>query len=188
MPRRNASVVERAAVLGLRLLGEDEPLRDAVRVELEAGRGALGPEGRAPRAGIARHRRIVEELESQRRKLLQLYYADRIGADLFGEEEQRLRLQISAATHEDTEMAKLEVQADEIQARFEEVARVLAELDIETMWSEATTAERRILVEELLEEVALFPDHLEVVVAGAPRLNITLEEVGVQTIGVRGGT
>ena len=44
------------------------------------------------------------------------------------------------------------------------------------------------LVHELREEVALFPDHLEVAVAGAPRLNITLDEVGVQNCGVRGGT
>ena len=41
---------------------------------------------------------------------------------------------------------------------------------------------------ELVEEVALFPDHLEVAVAGAPRLNVTLDEVGVLTDGVRGGT
>lgn len=50
----------------------------------------------------------------------------------------------------------------------------------------------------MLNEIALFPDHLEVEVAGAPRLNVLLEEVGlgkrpgrqkkVQTVGVRGGT
>jgi hypothetical protein len=44
------------------------------------------------------------------------------------------------------------------------------------------------LVHELVDEVAMFPDHLEVAVAGAPRLNIALEEVAVQTNGVRGGT
>jgi hypothetical protein len=65
---------------------------------------------------------------------------------------------------------------------------LLADIDIETVWNAATTEERRVLVHELVEEVALFPDHLEVAVAGAPRLNVTLEEVGVQTGGVRGGT
>lgn len=78
------------------------------------------------------------------------------------------------------------------------MATVLADLDIGQAWEAATDPERRILVEELLGEVALFPDHLEVEVAGAPRLNVLLDEVGlgkpsgrpkrVQTVGVRGGT
>lgn len=36
------------------------------------------------------------------------------------------------------------------------------------------------LVEKLLDAVAIFPDHLEVTVKGAPRLNVTLE-------GLKGG-
>lgn len=52
----------------------------------------------------------------------------------------------------------------------------------------STQDERRVLVHELVEEVSLFPDHLEVAVAGAPRLNVTLEEIGVQNCGVRGPT
>jgi hypothetical protein len=56
------------------------------------------------------------------------------------------------------------------------------------VWQEASQDERRVLVQELVHELALFPDHLEVVVAGAPRLNVTLEEVGVQSCGVRGAT
>jgi hypothetical protein len=51
---------------------------------------------------------------------------------------------------------------------------VLADLDAEAIWLEATQEERRVLVHELVQEVALFPDHLEVAVAGAPRLNVTL--------------
>ena len=79
-------------------------------------------------------------------------------------------------------------QRDDVTAQFEAVAAVLAELDVEAVWLEATPDERRVLVQELVEEVALFADHLEVVVAGAPRLDVTLEEVGVQNCGVRGGT
>jgi len=63
--------------------------------------------------------------------------------------------------------------------RFEEVAGALRDLDVEMVWSEATEAEKRVLVEELVEEVCVFPDHLEVVVAGAGRMNMTLEEVGL---------
>jgi hypothetical protein len=86
------------------------------------------------------------------------------------------------------EQSAKEHAADELASRFEAVAAVLAELDIESVWSAATREERKVLVDELLEEVSLFPDHLEVVVAGAPRLNVTLDEVGVQKCGVGGGT
>jgi hypothetical protein len=57
---------------------------------------------------------------------------------------------------------------------------VLTDLDIESLWRAAEETERRILVEELLEGVAVFPDHLEVTVAGVPRLNVTFAEVGLK--------
>ena len=56
---------------------------------------------------------------------------------------------------------------------------------------EATEAERRVLVEELIEAIASFPDHLQVTVAGTPPLNVTLAEVGMRQLqigGVEGGT
>ena len=48
-------------------------------------------------------------------------------------------------------------------------------------------------MEELVEHVSVFPDHLEVQIAGAPCLNVTLSEVGLsgrqeQNLGVGGGT
>lgn len=47
------------------------------------------------------------------------------------------------------------------------------------------------LVEELVEAIATFPDHLEVTVSGVPRLNVALDEVGLtggwQFCGVGGG-
>jgi len=46
----------------------------------------------------------VDQLDGQRRKLLRLYYDDRIGADLFAEEEARLALAIAAA-HGESEAA-----------------------------------------------------------------------------------
>ena len=51
---------------------------------------------------------------------------------------------------------------------------------MDELWEEASEQERRVLVEELLEAVSIFPDHLEVTVAGVPRLNVTLEEVGLK--------
>src|SRR6266511_180558 len=67
----------------------------------------------------------------------------------------------------------------EVAAKFEQIACVLRELDVDRLWGEATDQERRILVEELLESVAMYPDHLEVTVSGVPRLNVPLEEVGL---------
>lgn len=49
---------------------------------------------------------------------------------------------------------------------------------MDAIWQEATDQEKRVLVEELVDEVAMYPDHLEVAVSGAPRLNVTLDEVG----------
>ena len=40
-------------------------------------------------------------------------------------------------------------------------------------------SERRVLIDELIEAVEGHEDHLEVTVRGAPRLNVTLAEVGL---------
>jgi len=61
----------------------------------------------------------------------------------------------------------------------EEVGRHLADLEIEEIGQEATNDERRILADDLIDWVAMSPDHLEVTVAGAPKMNVTLQEVGL---------
>jgi hypothetical protein len=76
--------------------------------------------------------------------------------------------------------------------RFDEVLGILRELNVDEIWAEATDQERRVLVEELLDVLTIFPDHLEVTVKGAPRLNVALNEVGLkggrwQFVGVGGG-
>ncbi len=94
-------------------------------------RSSSGP---APKAGGGPARtslHAVDQLEGQRRKLLRLYYDDRIGADLFAEEEARLALAIAAA-HGESEVARRAMtKADDVSRRFEEVARVLENLDID---------------------------------------------------------
>ena len=95
-----------------------------------------------------------------------------IGADLFAEEEARLALAIAAA-HGEPETARRDVaKADDVSRRFEEAAQVLASLDIDRAWAVATEPERRILIEELVKNVTVLPDHLEVPVSGAPRLHV----------------
>lgn len=188
MPRRNARAVEEAWVIGLRLLATDADLRDAIRRQLGLAGGADGRAARAPQATKRPGERSVETLETQRRKLLELYYADQIGADLFAEEEARLRGRIEIQRQLEAQAVKESETASEAALRFEEITSLLADLDLATAWDAATYDERKVLVDELLAEVSLFPDHLEVELVGAPRLNVLLEEVGVQTGGVRGGT
>ena len=72
-----------------------------------------------------------------------------------------------------------DLQLDELAARFEQVAAALRDLDVSRVWEAANDVERRVLIEELVEHVSVFPDHLEVKIAGAPRLNVTLSEVGL---------
>lgn len=196
MPRRAATGLERAAVLGLALIGRDEALREAIRLQLAEARGPVA-ERRAARIGGA-DGRLVQRVALKRRKLLDLYYSDKISADLFAQEDRRLRDELERVQVEQEFLESEGRKLDEIAQRFEDVATVLAELDAAEIWEAATQAERRVLVEELLAEIALFPDHLEVEVIGAPRLNVLLEEVGLvrpaepglgmQSVGVRGGT
>lgn len=133
----------------------------------------------------------MADLQAQRRKLLSLHYEDRIGADLFAEEEARLTRRIEAATAEaDADQAETQ-QADDVARRFHDVAAALADLDVDRAWEAATDQERRVLLEEFLDSVTVLPDHLEVTVHGAPRLNVLLSEVGLKdskNSGVGGGT
>lgn len=196
MPRRAARGLERAAVLGFELLGHDESLREAVRRHLAEARGPVA-ERRAAHLGGA-DGRTVRAVESKRRKLLDLYYSDKISADLFALEDRRLTDELQRAAVEVQFLEAEERKLDDVARRFEDVAAVLAQLDAEAIWEAATESERRVLVEELLSEISLFPDHLEVEVAGAPRINVLFEEVGLtrpphegagmQSVGVRGGT
>jgi len=136
---------------------------------------------RAPRKGSRPRSRSggIESFEERRRKLLELYYADRIGAELFAEEEDRLSRRIAALRNQQQEEQAELARTSELAERFEEVARLLGDMDVEAIWAEATEEERRVLVEELVEAIAIFPDHLEVTVSGVPRLNVALDEVGL---------
>ena len=162
-------------------------MQEAIRRELKkaVGSGAGEPlRGRGRTSGI-------EDLVERRRKLLELYYADKLSAELFAEEESGLSGQIQAVSREQEDRQVERSRLSDVAAKFEEVAHILREMDVERLWAEATDLERRVLIEELLESVAMYPDHLEVTVSGAPRLNVTLEEVGLtggwQFRGVGGG-
>lgn len=185
-PSRSAVGLVRAALFGLRLVAADEELQEAIRRELrKAINSGAGESGRGRRT------HMLEDLADRRRKLLELYYTDRLSAERFAEEEGRLGDQIEAIRREREEREAERTRVSEVAAKFEEVARILRRMDVDRLWAEATDLERRVIVEELLESVAMYPDHLEVTVSGVPRLNMTLEEVGLsrgwQFCGVGGG-
>jgi hypothetical protein len=180
-PRRTNLGLLRAAVLGLRLIGDDMQLQDAIRTELERARTPARKAGGGPRT--RRNRRGVEDLVAQRRKLLRLYYDDKIGSELFGEEEARLSVAIREAQRESDDAHVEAACTDDLARRFDKVARVLATFDVETMWQAATEVERRVLIDEFVEEVLVLPDYLDVTVHGAPSLHVRYQEVGMKESG-----
>ena len=172
-PRRSVNGIERAALLGLRIVGHDDGLQEAIRAEL---RKATGP---GPRRGPDRSFALVTDLRQRRRKLLDLHYAGRLSAELFAEQESDLTLQLATLEADLADVTRRLEERNEIAQAFEDVARHLADLDIDEIWQEATERERWIIASDLLDEIAFFSDHLEVKVSGAPRMNVTLQEVGL---------
>lgn len=162
-------------------------MQAAIRRNLAAG-------GRRETPG-ARRRQLPGPAESlralteKRRKLLELHYNDRISAAGFGEEEARLAAAIEATRQEVSYEAEEERARSDVEIRFEAVAAVLRDLDIETVWNAAEEQERRILVEELIARISVFPDHLQVTVSGAHPLHVLYQEVGLKqsdSVGVGG--
>jgi hypothetical protein len=134
---------------------------------------------------------VAEDMVGQRRKLLRLYYADKIGADLFAEEEARLSVAIREAQREADEAQGELARSDDVAQHFDAVARMLARLDVDKTWNAATELERRVLIDEFLEEISVLPDYLDVKVHGAPPVHVLYQEVGLKESGfnrVGGGT
>jgi hypothetical protein len=123
--------------------------------------------------------------------LLELFHAGNISAEGCKEEEERLLVAIEAA-REQAALVQAEVSAqNDLELRFEQVASILRDLDIDRVWASAEDEERRVLVEELVESITVLPDLLEVKVTGAPPLNVLYGEVGLKVpeiVGVGGPT
>ena len=177
-PGRSAKGLHRAAQLGLRLVSTDPELQEAIRRELNSYR-------RPPAKTVASRESALRTLETKRRKLLDLHYGDKISQDTFAGEDKRLTAQIGALRQEAEQVESERQERDDLAQRFEAVAAVLATINIDGIWEAATAAEKRVLIEDLVEAVTIFPDHLEVHVAGAPKLNVTLGEVGLREPGTR---
>jgi site-specific DNA recombinase len=188
-PSRSTKGLARAAVFGLSLLKRDERLQEAIRRRLAGGdRAAPGGARRGRRPTPAE---ALGTLSEKRHLLVELFYGGNISGEGFREEEDRLLNSIEAA-REQASIAQAEVIAqNDLELRFEQVAAILNDLDIDQVWAKADDDERRILVEELIESITVLPDHLEVKVSGAPVLNVLYGEVGLKVpeiVGVGGGT
>ncbi len=188
VPGRSNLGLQRAMLLGLRLIREDENLRDAIRRNL-AGRGTVAP---ATAAGTRRARpATLAKLTEDRRKLLDLYFKGKISEDGFQEAESRIEASIRAATEETRLEAGAKRQATELEAKFEEVAKILETLDVDMIWGAATDQERRILIDNFIQSIVVFPEHFEITIVGSPPLIVLPGEVGLkhsENVGVEGPT
>jgi hypothetical protein len=128
-PSRSAVGLVHAVLLGLRLVAEDEELQEAIRRELKK---AVGSGAGEPRRGRGKPSGIGDP-DERRRKPLELYYADKLSAELFAEEEARLSGQIQVVRREQEESQVERSRLSDMAAKFEEVARTLRDMDVERL-------------------------------------------------------
>jgi hypothetical protein len=69
----------------------------------------------------------------------------------------------------------------ELAQRFEDLETLLRSIDPEVLWKAATDPNRRVLIDDLIDAVVVYPDHLQVEVNGAPPLKVALTEVGLRS-------
>jgi hypothetical protein len=116
----------------------------------------------------------------KQRKLLDLYYADQISAVIFADEEHRLAAQIAKLEEEVAGVELARRCRDQAADEFELVTALLATMDLDAIWNEASLVERRTLVDDLVDAIRIYPDRLTVKVTGAPPILVTLDEVGLR--------
>lgn len=172
-PGRSANGLHRAAVLALKVLADDGELQAAIREQL--GKHCTIAPAHGPSAAS-----IIASLKSKERKLLDLYYADKIDGDGFATEQRRLKAQITALDSEIANFERDQKARDAAADEFEAISKILTQLDFEAIWTNASASERRILADDLLEAIRMFPDQITVKVTGAPPILVTLEEAGLR--------
>jgi hypothetical protein len=122
---------------------------------------------------------VITSLKLKQRKLLDLYYADKVDQTIFAEESTRLTTQQVALQSQIDATDDARRTSEQAADKFEHVAALLNDMDLDALWEEASLAERKILIEDLVDSVNIFPDRLTVQVAGAPPILVTLQEVGL---------
>ena len=171
---RSAQGMARAALVGLRELSRDLGLQEDIRAGFRA---AMAPDD----ARDSSVRSTLASLTTKKRKLLDLYYADQIDGPDFAIEDRRLSTQMSLLEAEIAEHDAAREKHLAQEATFEALISKFEVLDFDEIWEEATQAERRILIEDFLESIFMYPDRLTVQVAGAPAIIVALDEVGLRS-------
>lgn len=135
---------------------------------------------RDSRAGPA-----LANLRRERDKLLELYDAEQVSADYFGETERRLTDKIATIEAEHANDEAERTQRTMLAGAFERAAQLLRDpaSEFEAISDHASDRERRVMIEELIEAITIQKDYLEVTVAGAPPLLVTLADVGLRDPG-----
>jgi hypothetical protein len=169
---RAANGLYRATVLGMRVLGDDLDLQSAIRHQLTAHQRKAAPKGPSVTS-------VITSLKKKERKLLDLYYADQIEPDTFASEHHRLNTQMKTLQRESDDFERDQKIRNEAVDKFDQVAALLTNMDVERLWAEATPTEQRTLVEDLVDSVFIYPDQITVQVAGAPPFTVALDEVGL---------
>jgi len=121
-------------MLGRRVLADDKALQVAIRHQLSESRRERGPLGPSTAT-------LITSLKIKERKLLDLYYADKIDSNAFGNEARRLATQRATSQSEVDELERKNLEAERTIDQFDHVAALLAELNLESLWEEATVAE-----------------------------------------------
>lgn len=179
-PVRSNKGLLRAAVLGLELL-LDEEMRDAIRRHL-AGRRQPDAVRRRRTPGATE---ALAALREEQNKLLQVHYKGLIGDELLAAEQARIADEIEHLRYDAETVGAEAVQIFELDARFEELLQVLDDIRIDDLWPHATHAERRTLLDELVDHVEVHVEHLSVHLQGAPPLRVAFDEVGLKHSGLR---
>lgn len=177
MPGRSARGLHRAARLGIDLLRTDDELLEAIRAHLVGTPRAAG--GGTAQPG---HAGALASLRRKRDRLLQLFLDEQITGEYFAEQERAITAKINALDTDHREAVDTERRTNALAEAFEQAAALLRDpsFDLDQVWENANDAERRVLVEELIESVVIHADRLEVTVTGAPPLLVELDEVGLK--------
>jgi uncharacterized protein with NAD-binding domain and iron-sulfur cluster len=164
-------------VLGLGLLTGDQNLQAAIRYQLSAHRRADAPKGPSNAS-------VITSLQKKQRKLLDLHYAEQIDAETFAVEHRHIVSQIKTLQQEADDFECEVSRREEAVDKFDQVAELLADFDVQRIWDSATATERWTLVKDLVDSVCIHPDRVTVQVAGAPPFIIGLDEVGLKKGGI----
>jgi hypothetical protein len=180
-PPRSANGLERATVIGLRVIAADLELQAAIRYQLTAHR-------RAELERAPSNRKLIALIQKKLRKLLDLHYDDFIDAATFAAENRHLTAQMNTLEQEDEQRKTDAATREEAVSKFDLLAKLLTDFDAQRIWETATEREQWVLVKDLVDSVCMYPDRLTVQVAGAPPVTVTLAEAGLKEGGITGSS